>query len=900
METRVGIQKGMDTPDLRFWAKTNQQGEYHALLLHLLDSAAVAHQLSLSPRLSCEVEKWSNKVNLVPDKAPSMLAFITSLHDVGKLNPLFQKMDAAPQELKDFHGTLNDKLRHFRTLKLPHGLVTSTVLGNVLQSNGFKPDEQSMNRLAIVLGGHHGVFPTPGEINECRKKFKSIESNGKEWSRFRENYVEELVGILKPGKNLPSLAASDNSSAFWLAGFICLADWIASNTDFFGYQSDCSNIWDYWEEANRKAGLALKRIRWIGYSLYSDKKTFSQLFHFKPRPLQQIIEERINESELPEPSFVIIESPMGEGKTEAALLLQDYWRCQKQQTGAYFALPTMAASNQLYQRTHEFLRNRHPGESFDNLLLHSHALLNDEYQSMRTEAISQDVSDWEKNSSPIDWFVQPKRGLLAPFAVGTVDQALMSILQTKHGFLRLFGLSGKTIIFDEVHSYDAYMFSLFERLLQWLSALKCTVVILSATLPSETRRKMVNAFLGKEASIENESSYPRITITNSNDEVESIHIPVSNERKRTVGIEWLQDSNDAVADTLIEKLQGGGCAAVICNTVGRAQEVYLILKQRFADIDLDLGLFHARFPFYRRQQLEMECLAKYGKDSSKRPKKAILVATQVIEQSLDLDFDYMISEMAPADLLLQRSGRLQRHAQPGQIRPSTLQKPVIGIMKPKESAEGIDFGSSKWVYHEYILLRSWSALSEIDSINVPDDFERIIELVYDTESSNSEESKLREDYLESIHDFNNEASRVIIKEPGNSSALTAWCRELEEDNPLAHFSLQAKTRLSGPSVMIACLPREDEAFLLDEHSCKQPNAKSIMMNACAISHRSCLKDFPEKMIPNAWKRSRILRYCRAVFFDENKAEINGKTFINHPELGLFFESTSTGGQDEQF
>ena len=214
-----------------------------------------------------------------------------------------------------------------------------------------------------------------------------------------------------------------------------------------------------------------------------------------------------------------------------------------------------------------------------------------------------------------EWFTYRKRGLLAPFGVGTVDQALLSVLQVKHGFVRLFGLAGKTVVVDEVHAYDAYMTTLLERLLEWLAALNSPVVLLSATLPIVKRQALVNAYLNglgrpPEAELPNEA-YPRMTWTGAGG-VRVRTGETAPATRRRLGLRWLPFGVEGLPAHLLDQLRDGGCAAVICNTVNRAQEVYASLRDSYAVLPEqerpDLDLFHVRFLFKDRQEREERCV----------------------------------------------------------------------------------------------------------------------------------------------------------------------------------------------------------------------------------------------------------------------------------------------------
>ena len=255
-----------------------------------------------------------------------------------------------------------------------------------------------------------------------------------------------------------------------------------------------------------------------------------------------------------------------------------------------------------------------------------------------------------------------KHGLLAPYGVGTIDQLFLAVLNTKHHFVRLYGIARKTVILDEVHAYDTYMNELLKRLVQWLRAMDCTVVVLSATLPRKRRLELLSAW---DATVVEESTYPRVTVVDGErcareHRVEARTLPA-------VSLDWV-GSERAIARA-IEAASQGGCVAVIRNTVDGAQETFREIASRLGESRIDLRLFHARYPYEDRQEIETGCLLAYGPPNGEyqgqpvvRPAGgSILVATQVVEQSLDLDFDLMVSEVAPIDLLIQRAGRLHRH-----------------------------------------------------------------------------------------------------------------------------------------------------------------------------------------------------------------------------------------------
>lgn len=141
-------------------------------------------------------------------------------------------------------------------------------------------------------------------------------------------------------------------------------------------------------------------------------------------------------------------------------------------------------------------------------------------------------------------------------------------------------------------------------------------------------------------------------------------------------------------------------------------------------------LLTSQFRFFERDERERRCLRRFGPfGAGQRPIGSLLVATQVIEQSLDLDFDLLVSELPPIDLLIQRAGRLHRHER---SRPEGVGEPRCWVLDPERNADGVPYPDrgSVAVYNEHVLLRSWIVIHDRRSITEPDDVDRLIEAVY--------------------------------------------------------------------------------------------------------------------------------------------------------------------------
>ncbi len=485
------------------------------------------------------------------------------------------------------------------------------------------------------------------------------------------------------------------------------------------------------------------------------------------------------------------------------------------------------------------------------------------------------------------WFLPRKRTLLAPFAVGTVDQALMSTLQTRHFFVRLFGLSGKTVIFDEVHAYDTYMNSLFTRLLVWLRAVGASVIVLSATLPAKTRQELVTAWRGTDEGVEElaATEYPAVTVASQR----NLYIgPLPGDADRHIVIEWIEATPESLVDELRRRLQNGGCAAVICNRVARAQEVYAALRDANLVADEDLLLFHARTPGVWRDGIEDAVLDRFGKATPDRPHRSIIVATQVIEQSLDLDFDLMISDLAPVDLILQRAGRLHRHARP--IRPAGLETPTLLITEPALTVDGgPDFGGDAYVYEAYILLRSlWTLQNNGATLQLPTQTVALIEAVYGDEANLPDDlpensAALLQATLNEMTKKEDkarfEAAKRLTPPPDYEDLLWRENDLLAEESPEMHASLQAMTRLMPPTINLVCLHGESDTNLVSLDPDGEPNVdltrepssdltRALAQRVVTISHPAVLRHFANRETPAGWRNHTLLHTHRVVVFCE--------------------------------
>lgn len=871
----------------QLWAKADQKTEaMHPLLFHLIDCGWVALALwkySFGEKLR---QTLAGFVGLDQEAAGRLFAFWVGLHDLGKASPAFQrKFYPAEAHLKTMGLSFPDPTSFTAE---PHGLVSAWALPSYLKSDNLSDWEVKL--LARALGGHHGMWPTD---HQYRSPNRMPNLGGDHWKIIRDQIVERLKAVFQPPevKQFPQEGIDQNIFLTVLSGWTSTADWISSMEVHFPYESSQTPEAQYALRAEEQAAAAVHRLGWAGWQPDGQSKSFEEMFPFPPRPVQSAAIQAVQGVELP--ALAIVEASTGSGKTETALYIADQWLQASGGRGIYIAMPTQATSNQMFRRAKDFLARRYPSDLINIQLAHGQTLLSEDVQPLLLSSIDEDIQGSVRSMT---WFLPKKRVLLAPFGVGTVDQTFLSVLQTRHFFVRLFGLQQKVVIFDEVHAYDVYMAELFWRLLEWLRAIGASVIILSATLPEQTRRRLAQAFGARLDNSEATTGFPRLMTVSSG---RASICPLPAEASRTISLARLGRSAAEIAAFLQERLKKGGCAAVICNTIGRSQQVYEAVRDAEIVPPDRLLLFHARFPYGWRHEREDQVIEWFGKQGQ-RPEKAIVVATQVIEQSLDLDFDLIISDLAPIDLLIQRAGRLHRHA--GRARPDGLTDPIFGITETgHEPHETADFGPDGFVYEPYILLRSQSVLAGREVIRLPEETTQLIEYVYgenNTELSTAEGKAWNEMEKRRRKSIHNARTRLTLP-PQDEELLTRQNLNLEEDAPQVHSDLQALTREGPPGVHLVCLhalPNGQSCFDPDspdqtaDLNC-EPNGqltKAYLKNSVQIQHYDLVRHFMAQPQPAAWKMTAALRRHYPVTFKNGRVKLEGipYTLLLDKELGL--------------
>lgn len=876
----------MDNKLINIWAKTGKPGDdrWHPLILHILDVAASADAI-----LAREPESTRSRIadilNMQWEEARPWLLLVIACHDLGKACPGFQckwknlsRMDAGRSP----------------NTEINHAFVSQIELEVLLMDRGW-PDELAV-LVADAVGCHHGERASPNTLDHLMGDRRALGKS--EWTEARRSLFEALLGVFKPGK-APIKEKLSGPDFMLLSGLTSFADWIGSNEDWFtfGTLQDCDDLEGWFQKRSVRAEQALDAIGWEPRTPLSlEQKSFEQVFKFSPRPLQQAVADVV--ADLKEPAILLVEAPMGEGKTEAAYFAHLELQRRFGHRGLYVALPTKATGNAMFKRTLKFLRDQGSDRKLDLQLLHGGTLLNDTFQNLLLSGIHDPSMGGEVRAG--EWFTNKKRALLSEYGVGTVDQALLPILPVRHNFVRLWGLANRVVVFDEIHAYDAYTGTLLVHLLRWLLALGSSVILLSATLPPSIRKALANAVGGKLP--EQEKEYPRLSVFCPGEAVTQKHFEADPARRLTVKLQSISADLPGICSALEEHLANGGMGLALVNTVQRAQDLYRLfpkgepleregqrIGKRLAD-GTEVYLFHARFPAERRQKREDHALETFG-ESGIRSGRKILIATQVAEQSLDLDFDLIATDLAPIDLVLQRAGRLWRHAR--KSRP--VSEPAL-LIAGLAGDEPPSFGKPLWwgaVYREDILLRTWVLLQTKQSMTLPDEIDTLVQAVYEEQVDVPkslrewlEKSLVAEDGEVIAH--RGQANQAIIGFPDDASWNDpARFILYDEDEPGVHRTLMVKTRLGEDSIVVIPLFLDDE--FSSEATPDFDQAKRRYLQAVSISRKDVVNKLRALGVPEGWKKSPLLRNCFPLTLDSQGRWTENVKVQLDDDLGLVYE-----------
>jgi CRISPR-associated endonuclease/helicase Cas3 len=864
----------------RYWGKADKEtGKYHLLPYHCLDVAAVGYSLLLkNPALR---QKITTITGLEETICIHWLQMGLALHDIGKFSETFQNL--RPDILKQLQDIKSNKEYTIRHDSLGHLFLKSFVEnGNPLfhKVPDSALDEWQDVIMSIVRAhtGHHGVPPQMRGLNGIPLNYHRYFGDAD--SVAAASFIKEVdtIGNVLPDKLVfpppYDLEVMLKKASWLLAGFTVLCDWIGSNSNWFPYTATQISLDKYWETiALPQAAHAIHAAGINAGVPLAERPVFSCLFPNipVPTPLQAFVDQYPTGNS---PHLFILEDITGSGKTEAALLLAGRLMAAGCGNGLFLALPTMATSNAMYTRLANVYRKLFMAETAPALVLaHSARHLSENFMASVGGQGNYGADEETAAAQCSSWLADNrKKAQLADVGVGTLDQALLAILPARFQSLRLFGLASHILIIDEVHAYDPYMNKLLQNLLTFHAALGGSAIMLSATLPTHTRRGFVTAFANGcddnqwlEQKIQ---AYPLVTSYTKETGICETSIESAPQRQCSVEVSLI-DKEDEVIKQIIEATEKGYCVCWIRNTVHDALNGHEKLK---ANVHKDnLMLFHARFALGDRLDIEDAVLTAFGKTSTETLRNGkVLVATQVVEQSLDLDFDLLISDLAPMDLLIQRAGRLHRHArdEKGNLldEGTDRREPprmIIHSPLPEESSGGDWFKSffpkAAFVYPSHgCLWLTARLLSEKKHLKMPDDARMLIEVAF-SESAEKIPEPLQHRDQQADAKWQADKSLAHINmlklDEGYEATVTQWREDMKTPTRLG--SMDSAVRLACWDGTKLTPWYEHGRFPWDM---SQVNIRSSLINAEIIHDGALGKDISslKEMLPDKGKWSLLV------------------------------------------
>ncbi len=880
----------MSTPIYSYWGKASREvlalslsngsaeKNHHLLPYHCLDVAAAAEtwwqQDTALRRLFVRAGGTDEP------RLRAWLLFFTTLHDLGKFDARFQWK--APATARLLKPEFEKQLDLSSTPAFNHGAAGYAWFCKEIEAYGFAKyadNAHNAHEWMKAVAGHHGGNPEQNPPNTAGFAAPAVLQHD---HQARIEWVTALrAAFLEPadiasGEEPPLLPVK------LLAGFCSVADWVGSNADYFDYQDRpdiplaayLDSRREIAERALRDFGLYRPALLQGGMDIFPDKT---------PRGVQTLVER------LPvEPGLTLIEAPTGSGKTEAALAYASRLLAEGLADSLIFALPSQATSNAMLDR---FVNRDHigarlfPGTAHDIVLAHGKKQFNQDFKQLKQAAARPTAQREEEALSQCSqWLAASrKRVFLGQIGLCTIDQVLLSVLPIRHHFVRAFGVHKSVLVIDEIHAYDWYMYGLLSCLLYEQARAGGSVVLLSATLPESTKSALFAAWKqGKKPEVS--GAYPLITHVGATPVALDFPCPAQPERPERSVAFTVHASPDVLPgaellQAIIQAAGQGAKVAIVCNLVNDAQNLWQGLRVALPDNSpIALDLFHARFRFADRQGIEQQVLRDYGKDAP--PGGRILVATQVVEQSLDLDFDWLITQLCPVDLLFQRLGRLHRHTHStssGQARPRPpgFESPRCTVLAP----ESDDYGLHALLYGAASLLwRTRQFVEQNGRADFPDAYRDWIERVYQQDAWPGEPPAL-------VNAYQKHLDENLGKLYGGKAMCNANTQfSDDEDNP----HVLAMTRDGEMSLTVYPCTVGRRAFLdstafdsLDEWQWEeQLNLNGVSVLASWQKYLSTSPDPKNKKIP------RYFLEMRAAGEGEWTAEGKGCRFIYTARKGL--------------
>lgn len=750
-----------------------------SLINHMLETGIVAECLTDTNGIYHPVlNRLSEITGCDSDTLLTKIVFICAIHDIGKIHPTFQGRDEETLEMLRQEGlnqvSFDTRFRHeqyganiFDRLSVDDAdMKNSDIISQIIRMHHQKEHKKNSD-IDII------------KIDDKEKAKKWLHIQNEIYDYIKNVFQFDNLNLINKNISKSELFVVQNA----ILGIMITSDWIASNNYVFDNQS-YENIDEFLKSRKIQALKFLNNEGMIRQQI-PVMQDFKSAFGFNGRPVQNDVEKIVHKNDI---KCMLIESDCGSGKTEAALYAASVLGNRSGLSGIYMGLPTGVSAEAIQDRVDEFLTSR--GMRNTKLYTSKSMLLR------------------EPDKKPV-WTDMSRQRLLASSAVGTVDQVMTAARLVRFESVRMDGLASKVLIIDEIHAYDAYMLAVIKDLLKICGELGVPVIMLSATLPISTKNDLLGVLC--DGDIELHNGYPMISyVTKDGNVHEHVSHQYMPDKKISCELLPILNDNDKIARYAVDVVKDGGCECVIMNTVADAICVYDKIKKNKKN-DCKIILYHSRMTINARDKTSRKILAMCGKDRTKRPERVIIVGTQVLEQSLDIDVDYMITAICPIDLLFQRIGRYHRHGDAGTIREHVVIANTVQVLIPFDLSS---YGGTEYIYEKCYLDATIDAINEHNGhLLIPSGMPDMINYVYNHASVDVQVRQI-------IDEANSDAGNIKIE---NGFEIYTKRNALTDKNLNVRLSNVDET-----TVQIAIL--DDEEI----HALGQSNTADIELFKCRV------------------------------------------------------------------
>ncbi|MEU7340222.1 CRISPR-associated helicase Cas3' [Streptomyces sp. NPDC007074] len=941
--------------DLTPWGKFDRALlAVYPLLFHLLDTAVIAGEVWDRFLTPGQRQLIANGLGVPLGQARCLVMFFAGLHDLGKLSR-FQEQETHPW------ARVSETLRADTGAwqRMPHERASMHCVLQLLAQAGYPVDtcDSVGVRVAQILGGHHGRFLQVDVDGAAKASRVDLALGGPAWQDLRRRYfalLQHLTGATVVPTQLTAPAA------VLITGVGIVADRLGSQRHYWlpKAQAPAFGAGEHYAVAVREAAAVLDASGLARITLAEVPFTQAHRGLRAPNDLQASLIWQLTPVVAEKGAgIVVVTDATGGGKTAAGLEAARIFNTSGDTTGVAWLLPTTATTDAAYDIIESYVSAHRPHQAPVSLV-HSSAWRNNAYadHSLAPHEPSTTDEHWpgdqdaeegwgdqagrpeERVTVPDGWLRGWDRALLAQFTVATHDQALMAALPVRFNALRLLALSGRTVIIDEAHALTPFMQQILGRLLHWLGASGCPVVILSATLPADAGSEMVRSYLTgaghprRAIRADCAPAYPGWLFAAASDasvtRVDPAAVRAHTARHRRTADLCIHpvrhcshtDPEDAparesrlgrIALEIAPVVQHGGCAAVVCATVNDAQTAYQHLQATLpwpTSTDTQLVLLHARLPGHQREMLTRQIRERLGR-TGHRPARLVVVTTSLLDMSLDIDVDVMVSDLASLDRLLQRLGRLWRFEHlwgtEASRRPTWTRErphPRLSVLEPTDH-QGRTRLPPAWRALEHAFLPEATAAllarrpGRTLTLTLPDDVQQLIETVHgdatelarttrrlEQRHSAYQSRRLTEKHLSNVQ---------LIPTPRHTGSLADLHRQ-------RLHTRDAATRLGAASCLLLPLHRTaagaltlDAAGTLSLPMDREPPARlvrTILQHTLPVPAAWVADRRHEHRTPAAWKKHALLADLVLLSHDATQPD-EGVRFGRHtlrvdPVLGL--------------